>query len=62
MNSTKQTKCISHDWKNDPMFEDGTVMLDFGGESEMRQYCEVCHNVRYVPRNTIPNIGKGEKE
>ena len=37
-----------HVWKNDPMFEDGSVVLEFNCGREMRQYCEICGSVRYV--------------
>lgn len=42
-----------HDWINDTMFDDGTVVMltndkhPFG--KEMRQNCKVCGIVRYVP-------------
>ncbi len=40
-----------HKWKNDPMFEDGTVVMDFGTLGDMhqerRQFCE-CGKVRYI--------------
>lgn len=38
----------NHDWKNDPMFEDGAVMMftSMQGE-EMRQGCLKCGKVRY---------------
>lgn len=44
----------SHDWKNDPMFEDGTVVMltniDKPLGKEMRQYCKDCGEVRYVDK------------
>ena len=40
-----------HVWKNDPMFEDGTVeMFTSMQGNEMRQYCETCKQVRYIPK------------
>ena len=41
-----------HVWKNDPMFEDGTVVMltniDHPLGEEMRQHCTLCNEVRYV--------------
>ena len=41
-----------HEWVNDPMFEDGTVTMNFGTirdmNQEMRQICKHCQIVRYV--------------
>ena len=48
--SVIESEC-NHDWKNDPMFEDETVMIitSIYGD-EMRQFCSKCHNVRFVPK------------
>lgn len=47
---TLQGEC-SHEWENDPMFEDGTVIMSFGDNQEMRQFCRKCKGVRYVIKN-----------
>ena len=53
MSETKKMIC-EHNWKNDPMFEDGTVIMDFGTiddmRQEMRQWCEKCGEVRYIKK------------
>ena len=43
----------SHNWQNDPMFEDGAVIMftSMQGE-EMRQFCSKCGEVRYIPKET----------
>ena len=44
-----------HVWINDPMFEDGTVIMFINIEhhlgEEMRQYCELCPEIRYVTKS-----------
>lgn len=44
-------KC-KHEWENDPIFEDGSVIMLFGPvgnvKREMRQQCRKCGAVKYV--------------
>ena len=48
--------CDSHDWQNDPIFENGVVeMFTSMQGKEMRQFCSKCGIVRYIPK------GEGEK-
>ena len=52
----KSMKC-EHEWKNDEMFESGAVMMLAGPigevESEMRQTCNKCRTVRYIPKTEL---------
>jgi len=53
----------SHEWKNDPMFEDGVVMMitSMQGE-EMRQYCMKCSKVRYVSKEGLHSTADGRRK
>lgn len=46
-------KC-NHEWKNDELFESGAVKIIFGQlgylKEEMRQVCDKCQKVRYIPK------------
>ena len=50
----------THEWKNDPMFEDGIVMMitSMQGE-EMRQGCMKCGKVRYVSKEGSQYFSSG---
>jgi len=55
----KHTSCKQHEWKNDPMFEDGTVVMEFNFKAEMRQYCINCNSIRYIPKSDSGNSQMG---
>ena len=56
---TEKEKVHEHDWKEDPMFADGTVMMFCGSPSdigqETRVLCE-CGAVDYVPKNVLKRV------